>query len=205
MVTSSSSRKTTKTMIVAECLSPMAFSLRKRSNSSYRTNPTFSSPLVTARFANGETRTNRRTGSKCVHGRKPHKAARSARSMLKIDGYEYGLGFNFELFTHSTTFFRSKSCLVGQFQHAKISSGGERGGRENTFAKISSTMGEAAMGITTTKRRRCLLFFVFEVNIHSRGHIQRQSRRRSSRRRNKLGRNVRELNPRQNRRLAPRE
>ena len=78
VVTSSISKEKTKT-VVAECLSPMAFALQKRSNSRYRTNPTFSSPLVTARFANGETRTNRRTGSKCVHGRKPHKAARSAR------------------------------------------------------------------------------------------------------------------------------
>ena len=46
--------------------------------------------------------------------------AQCARSMLKIDGYEYGLGFNFELFTHSTTFFGLKVVLLGSFNMQKF-------------------------------------------------------------------------------------
>jgi len=46
--------------------------------------------------------------------------AQCARSMLRVDGYEYGLGFNFELFTHSTTFFGLKVVLLGSFNLQKF-------------------------------------------------------------------------------------
>ena len=46
--------------------------------------------------------------------------AQCARSMLQVDGYEYGLGFNFELFTHSTTFFGLKVILLGSFNLQKF-------------------------------------------------------------------------------------
>ena len=46
--------------------------------------------------------------------------AQCARSMLQVDGYEYGLGFNFELFTHSTTFFGLKVNLLGSFNLQKF-------------------------------------------------------------------------------------
>jgi hypothetical protein len=46
--------------------------------------------------------------------------AQCARSMLKLDGYEFGYGFNFELFAHSTTFFGLKVILLGSFNLQKF-------------------------------------------------------------------------------------
>ena len=103
------------------CLSPMAYASRKRSSSSYQTTKRIlrSRRLRALRTAKRGQIDKLVPNAFVVASRRKGSAVREI-DVTAVDGHEYGLGFNFELFTHSTTFFGLKVVLLGSFNLQKF-------------------------------------------------------------------------------------